>query len=135
MSVLILEPVAVPLREDEFGGLRVADTRVLLELIVRAYNAGATPEEIIQAYDVLKLKDVYAVIAWCLSNESVLANYMSAREQQAIDARQGFESIRIDQQEVLKALRVKLMQRKVAAAQEAELRRQSATQNAAPTGA
>jgi uncharacterized protein (DUF433 family) len=37
---------------------------VLLELVVREFRRGATPEQIVQAYDTLDLRDVYAVLAY-----------------------------------------------------------------------
>jgi uncharacterized protein (DUF433 family) len=107
MSVPALEPMTVPLRQDEFGGLRVAETRVLLELIVRAYHAGATPEEIVQAYDVLKLRDVYAVVAWCLSNETAVQEYMTERERQASTIRNELHAIRPVNTELLQSLRTR----------------------------
>ena len=36
--------VAVPLREDPPGVFRVGKSRALLELVIRAFQAGATPE-------------------------------------------------------------------------------------------
>jgi hypothetical protein len=39
------------LRVDEDGAIRIGDTRVLLELVVRKYDGGATPEEIVQSYE------------------------------------------------------------------------------------
>jgi uncharacterized protein (DUF433 family) len=59
--------VAVPLREDPQGVFRVGKSRVLLELVIRAFQAGATPEAIVQSYDTLKLPDVYAVVSYYLS--------------------------------------------------------------------
>lgn len=57
-----VQPEAPPLREDASGALRVGDSRVLLELVVRAFQDGATPEAIVQRYATLALSDVYAVI-------------------------------------------------------------------------
>ncbi len=135
MSVLTFQSVAVPLRQDEFGGLRVAGTRVLLDLIVRAYNAGATPEEIVQAYDVLKLRDVYAVVAWCLSNETAVNEYMAERERQASSVREELESIRPGGKELVKSLRTRQLESAWRA--EATKQRDLATrgENAAPAGA
>ena len=39
---------APPLREDASGALRVGASRVLLELVIRAFQDGATPETIVQ---------------------------------------------------------------------------------------
>jgi hypothetical protein len=62
MPALTIEPVAVPLRQDADGVVRVGDSRVLLELVIRAFQQGATPESIVQSYNTLKLADVYAVL-------------------------------------------------------------------------
>ena len=39
------------------GVFRVGKSRVLLELVLRAFKAGATPEAIVQSYDTLNLTD------------------------------------------------------------------------------
>ena len=48
---LIIEPQPVPLRKDPDGTWRVGNTRVLLDLVIHAFNVGRTPEDIIQSYD------------------------------------------------------------------------------------
>lgn len=42
-----------PIREDDTGALRVGESRVLLELVIHAFQDGATPEAIVQRYDTL----------------------------------------------------------------------------------
>lgn len=54
---------APPLREDADGSLRIGNSWVLLELVIRAFQDGATPEAIVQRYSTLALAEVYAVIA------------------------------------------------------------------------
>jgi hypothetical protein len=51
MTMLDFEPltVVVPLREEPTGVFRVGKSRVLLELVLRAFKAGATPEAIVQS--------------------------------------------------------------------------------------
>jgi hypothetical protein len=46
VTTVDFEPLslAVPLREDPPGVFRVGRSRVLLELVLRAFKAGATPE-------------------------------------------------------------------------------------------
>jgi len=105
MTAPTLEPVFVPLRRDASGAYRIADTRVLLELVVRAWHAGATPEEIVQAYDTVKLRDIYVVLAWCLNNESVVADYMTERERQASFVQKELEAFCPDGATLLKSLR------------------------------
>jgi len=63
----IAQAEAPPLREDAAGALRVGDSRVLLELVIRAFQDGATPETVVQRYSTLALPDVYAVIAYYCS--------------------------------------------------------------------
>jgi uncharacterized protein (DUF433 family) len=85
----------VPLREESDGALRVGESRVLLELVVHAFQDGATPESIVQSYSTLALADVYAVIAYYLRHRAEIEDYLAKREQQAeevkkrIDSRQG----------------------------------------------
>jgi uncharacterized protein (DUF433 family) len=90
-----MEIEAPPLREDESGALRVGKTRVLLELVIHAFQDGATPESIVQRYDTLSLAHVYAVIAYYLRHRKQIEEYLAGRDRMAeevrkkIDARQG----------------------------------------------
>jgi hypothetical protein len=70
MTTVEFEPlsVAVPLREDPPGVFRVGRSRVLPELVLRAFKAGATPEAIVQSYDTLEVADVYAVVTRYLAD-------------------------------------------------------------------
>src|SRR4051812_44533305 len=77
MSIKRLE---VPLRVDVDGVIRVAKTRVPLETVVRAFDTGADPKEIIRRYDSLDLADVYAVIAYCFKHEREVKAYVDARD-------------------------------------------------------
>ena len=43
--------IEVPLRFEASGAIRVGKTRVLLELIIKAYNRGASASEILRMYD------------------------------------------------------------------------------------
>ena len=53
MNVMIQTEVP-PLQQDSTGALRVGTSRVLLELIIRAFQDGATPEAIVQRYPTLQ---------------------------------------------------------------------------------
>lgn len=46
---LILKSEKPPLREDETGAIRVGNSRVLLEIVIRAFQNGASPESIYQS--------------------------------------------------------------------------------------
>ena len=88
---LIIQPEAPPLRQDASGALRVGSSRVLVELVIRAFQDGATPEAITQRYPTATFADIYAVIAYYLRHRQELDAYLAAREQRAQDVRQHIE--------------------------------------------
>jgi uncharacterized protein (DUF433 family) len=94
-----------PLREDASGAIRVGDSRVLLELVIRAFQDGATPETIIQRYSTLTLSDVYAVVAYYLRHRNEVEEYLIRREQTADEVREKIER----QQGDLSAIRARLL--------------------------
>jgi uncharacterized protein (DUF433 family) len=101
---------APPLREDSSGALRVGESRVFLELVIRSFQDGATPETIVQRYSTLALADVYAVIAYYLRHRIEVEAYLAHREKKAEEAR-----IRIDaQQGDLSEIRARLIARREA---------------------
>lgn len=69
----------IPLTKDVEGVYRVGGTRVTLDLVVRAFNRGATAEEIVQKYESLQLPDVYQVIGYYLKHANELAEYFENR--------------------------------------------------------
>ena len=80
---LIVKPHPIPLRKDAHGNWRVGNTRVLLELVIHAFNAGRTPEEIVQSYDTLQLEEVYSVIAYYLAHRAEIDAYLQQQEEEA----------------------------------------------------
>jgi uncharacterized protein (DUF433 family) len=80
---------AIPLSKDAHGVYRVGGSRVTLDLVVRAFNRGATPEEIAQDFPSLQLPDIYQVIGYYLKHGSELAEYFDRRnreEQEMLEA-------------------------------------------------
>jgi ABC-type dipeptide/oligopeptide/nickel transport system ATPase component/uncharacterized protein (DUF433 family) len=73
---------AIPLAKDAHGVYRVGGTRVTLDLVVRAFNRGATAEEIVQKFTSLQLSDVYQVIGYYLKHSAELAEYFEKRERE-----------------------------------------------------
>jgi uncharacterized protein (DUF433 family) len=94
MTTVDFEPLAVtvPLREEPSGVLRVGQSRVLLELVIHAFQRGATPEAIVQSYDTLSLPDVYAVVSYYLANPAPFDEYLRERDQAADETRRRIES-------------------------------------------
>ncbi len=84
---LLISADPIPLSESEDGVLRVAGTRIPLERIVRAFMAGATPEQIVQDYDVLQIKDVYTIIAWYLHHRVEVDSYLANVDQEGVTQR------------------------------------------------
>ena len=78
MTILEQQPLtlSIPLYEDPPGVLRVGKSRVLLELVIRAFQRGQTPESIVQSYDTLSLPDVYAVVSYYLANPAPFDEYL-----------------------------------------------------------
>lgn len=73
---------AIPLTKDANGVYRVGGSRVTLDAIVRAFNRGATAEEIVQDFPALQLSDVYQVVGYYLKHGPELAEYFERRERQ-----------------------------------------------------
>ena len=86
-----LQTETPPLREDASGALRVGHSHVLLELVIRAFQDGATPETIHQRYPTAGLPDIYAVIAYYLRHPGDIDVYLTERDQHALDVRQRIE--------------------------------------------
>ena len=61
---------------------RVGGTRVTLDIVVRAFNRGATAEEIVQEFPSLQLPDVYQVIGYYLKHSAEFAAYFEKRERE-----------------------------------------------------
>jgi uncharacterized protein (DUF433 family) len=85
-----VEPV--PFRKDEYGVVRVGDTQVLLDAVIREFKNGSSPEEIARGYSTLDLADVYAVIAYYLRHQGEVDAYLQARREEAERLRQEIET-------------------------------------------
>jgi uncharacterized protein (DUF433 family) len=91
---LSLDAVAPPLRWDEERVLRIGGTRLTLDLLVEQYHNGMSPEEIVGAYDSLQLTDVYAAIAYYLSHQDAVSEYLDQRNVEVAKLRNLIEAER-----------------------------------------
>jgi uncharacterized protein (DUF433 family) len=90
---LALEPTtAVPLRTDPNGVIRVGQSRVTLETLLHSWQQGSSPEEIVEAFPVLRLDDVYAVIAYVLRHEEDMKTYL---QESKLEQGQALENIKV----------------------------------------
>lgn len=100
----------IPIRLDECGALRVGNTRVVLELVLRAHQSGASPRDIVRMYDTLSLADVYAVIGYYLHHQEELDELLERYEREAEEIRAKIEASQPD----LKEFRERLLARRAA---------------------
>ena len=105
---LTIQNDPVPLRIDEQGVVRVGDSQVLLDIVIREFNNGAEPEAIAHGYPTLHLADVYGVIAYYLRHPKEIDDYLGDRRQDAEKLRQEIEGKQPGRAE----LRAKLLARK-----------------------
>lgn len=105
---MVLQTEAPPLRRDESGALRVGNSRVLLELVIRAFEDGATPETIVQQYPTTALADIYSVIAYYLRHRHEIEAYLAERERRAEEVHNRIDN----QQGDLAEMRQRLLARK-----------------------
>jgi uncharacterized protein (DUF433 family) len=102
---LVLEREAPPLRENKTGSVRVGNSRVLLEAVIRAFQDGASPESIMNRYSTLSLSDVYNTIGYYLRHQDAVEAYLSQREQLAESVQQRLSNIQPD----LSSIRARLL--------------------------
>ena len=93
---IVLERESPPFRQDENGAIRVGNTRVLLELVIRAFLDGAAPESIVQQYSTLTLSDTYSAIAYYLRHQETVQTYLQQLEQQAETIKQKLQDFQSD---------------------------------------
>ena len=85
---LALRKEPVPIETDINGAIRISGSRVTLDSVVSAFNAGATAEEIACQYPTLKLPDVYAVITYYLRQQKDVDAYLLKRRKASKRIRQ-----------------------------------------------
>jgi uncharacterized protein (DUF433 family) len=102
--VVMIEAEAPPLRQDESGAIRVGRSRVLLELVVRAFQDGAAPETIVQRYPTTSLADVYAVIAYSLRHPAEIEVYLAERDRKAGEVQERIQAAQGDLGEIRRRL-------------------------------
>lgn len=103
-----MQAEAPRVHEDADGALRVGGSRVLLELVIDAFEDGATPETIVHRYPTLALADAYAVVAYYLRHRGEIDAYLARREATAFEIRRRVE---VDQGD-LGGIRARLLARR-----------------------
>ena len=93
---LVLKSDKPPLVEDNTGAIRVGNSRVLLEMVIQAFQDGESPETIADNYSTLTLSDIYGAIAFYLKNKDAVDEYLQQREKLAESVKQRLETIQPD---------------------------------------
>lgn len=113
MTALKQQPpsLPIPIYEDPADVFRVGKSRVLLELVIRAFQRGQTPEAIVQSFDTLSLPDVYAVVSYYLANPAAIDAYLATCDERADAMRNKLEAAgmtaRVGKEELLARARAK----------------------------
>jgi uncharacterized protein (DUF433 family) len=82
--ILPLHSDPPPLVEMKDGVVRVSGTRIPLERVIRAFLDGATPEQIVQDFDVLAIEDVYAIVNYYLHHRKEVDAYLAKAEEDLV---------------------------------------------------
>ncbi len=97
--------INVPLHQDNDGSIRIGNTRVLLELVVHAFQRGESAESIVESFPTLRLDDVYAVLAYYLQYQDDVHAYIKVVETESQLIREKIEA----RQPSVKAIRNRLI--------------------------
>ena len=79
----------------------------MLEIIIRSFQDGASPETIVHRSSTLSLADVYSVIGYYLRHQAIVEAYLNQREQLAESVQKRVSS----QQSDLSLIRSRLLSR------------------------
>ncbi|MGH6912966.1 MAG: DUF433 domain-containing protein [Geminicoccales bacterium] len=80
---LTFEPIPVPLHLDETGTVRVAGSRVTLDIVLGSYLNGEAPEEIAADFPSLSAADIHAVVSYYLRHRPEVDAYLKRRRHEA----------------------------------------------------
>lgn len=108
---MVSPEIIVPIRTDQHGIIRIANTRVTLDVVVARYQQGETPEQINQGFPTLKLADIYAVISYYLNNKDEVDAYLRQQDEEAAQTRREIEAKRPDMFRLERQLRERASKR------------------------
>lgn len=82
-----------PLEQVDGGAIHISGTRIPLERVVRAFLAGSTPEQIAHDFDVLSIKEVYAVVSYYLHHRPEVDAYVAEADRVAAGEREEIQRL------------------------------------------
>ena len=66
-----------PYIDQADGACRIAGTRVGLDCIIHEYQAGRSPEQIVESFPTVTLAQVYGAIGYYLENKQVIDDFFA----------------------------------------------------------
>jgi uncharacterized protein (DUF433 family) len=96
--------------EERNGGFYVAGARISLDSVVYSFKEGQSPEAIQEDFPLLKLAQIYGVIAFYLDHQASIDQYLE-------DAKREFEANAIPLEQANPSLWAKIQRAKAEAAQ------------------
>lgn len=91
------------------GTVRIAGSRVGIETLLRDYQEGASPEEVVLRYPTLSLEQVHATITYYLANREEVDRYL---EQVRHRQEEGWREQQRQPSEFVQALRERLVKQR-----------------------
>lgn len=82
---------APPINREATGAWRVGRSRVLVEIVIHAFQDGRTPEGIHQSFPSATLAEIYSVIAYYLHHKQEVQDYLDRGEREAAELRKEIE--------------------------------------------
>ena len=79
-------------RTDPDGSMRVGQTRLLLNMVVDAYQNGKSAEAIRHAFPVISLEEAHGSIAFYLGHQKPVDDYIERWEAQAEEIRKDWQA-------------------------------------------
>lgn len=90
--IVLPETIALPMKMDEHGVIRVSGTRVTLDSLIAYYHQGESPEALHESFDVVPLADIYLVIAYYLAHHEDVDAYLKHNEEEGERIRREWEA-------------------------------------------
>ena len=90
---LQMDALPMPMAMDASGSIRLGGTRITLDDLMWHFDAGETPEEIVEQLDVLNLADVYLIRGYCLRYTDEVREYLRVRSEMAKRIRERVEAV------------------------------------------
>src|SRR5437762_2374878 len=100
---IVLQADPLPLRVDESGTIRIGDSRVTLDVLLRYWRMGMPHEEIARGLEMLSLADVHRALAYYLRHQAEIDDYLQGRDQKAEALRREIETANASRLTSLKA--------------------------------